>query len=130
VIAGAHAIVFAEDAEMARKFVCDVLGLAAVDAGDGWLIFGLPPAELAFHPGGGWGVGAGQHLLFLMCHDVHETVADLEAKGVEFVAPIADEGYGLVTRFKVPGAGEMGLYEPRHPSPLEGFPDDPGNPAG
>ena len=120
-IAGAHAIVFAEDAEVARAFVRDVVGLPSVDAGEGWLIFALPPAELAFHPGPGWGLGSGQHLLFLMCHDVHRAVADLEAKGVEFVAPITDEGYGLVTRFKVPGAGEMGLYEPRHPSPLEDF---------
>ena len=122
-IAGAHAIVFAEDAEPARAFVRDVLGLDAVDAGDGWLIFALPPAELAVHPGGGWGLGAGQHLLFLMCDDVHATVAELEAKGVEFVAPVTDEGYGLVTRFKLPGAGEMGLYEPRHPSPLDDFAD-------
>ena len=120
-IAGAHAIVFAQDAEAARAFVRDVLGLASVDAGDGWLIFALPPTELAFHPGAGWGLGVGQHLLFLMCHDVHRAVADLEAKSVEFVAPITDEGYGLVTRFKIPGAGEMGLYEPRHPSPLEDF---------
>lgn len=120
-IAGAHAIVFAQDAEAARAFVRDVLGLASVDAGDGCLIFALPPTELAFHPGAGWGLGVGQHLLFLMCHDVHRAVADLEAKSVEFVAPITDEGYGLVTRFKIPGAGEMGLYEPRHPSPLEDF---------
>lgn len=123
VISGAHAIVFAEDAETARTFVRDVLGLAAVDAGDGWLIFALPPAELAFHPGPGWGLGVGQHVLFLMCHDVHGAVVELEGKGVEFVAPITDEGYGLLTRFKVPGAGEMGLYEPRHPSPLDDFAD-------
>jgi len=123
VIAGAHAIVFAQDAEAARAFVRDVLGLASVDAGDGWLIFALPPTELAFHPGDGWGLGVGKHLLFLMCHDVHHAVADLEAKGVEFMTPITDEGYGLVTRFKVPGAGEMGLYEPRHPSPLDDFAD-------
>jgi catechol 2,3-dioxygenase-like lactoylglutathione lyase family enzyme len=123
VIAGAHAIVFAEDADAAREFVRDVLGLDSVDAGGGWLIFGLPPAELAFHPGPGWEAGAGQHVLFLMCHDVHKAVADLEAKGVEFVAPVTDEGFGLMTRFKVPGAGEMGLYEPRHPSPLEEFGD-------
>ena len=122
-IAGAHAIVFAEDAEAARAFVSDVLGLTATDAGDGWLIFALPPAELAFHPGAGWGLGIGQHLLFLMCHDVHRTVTELEARGVEFVAPVSDEGYGFVTRFKVPGAGEMGLYEPRHPSPLDEFAD-------
>lgn len=120
-IAGAHTIIFAEDAEAAREFVRDTLGLASVDAGDGWLIFALPPTELAFHPGGGWGLGPGQHLLFLMCHDIQRTVADLEAKGVEFVAPVTDEGWGQVTRFKVPGAGEMGLYEPSHPSPLDGF---------
>lgn len=123
VIAGAHAIVFADDAEAARAFVRDGLGLNSVDAGDGWLIFALPPTEIAFHPGPGWGLGVGEQLLFLMCHDVHRAVADLEGKGVEFVAPITDEGYGLVTRFKVPGAGEMGLYEPRHPSPLDAFAD-------
>ncbi len=122
-IAGAHAIVFAEDAEAARAFFRDVLDLASVDAGDGWLIFALPPTELACHPGRGWDLDAGNHLLFLMCHDVHRTVADLESKGVEFVAPITDEGYGLITRFKVPGAGELGLYEPRHPSPLDEFAD-------
>ncbi|HWM11001.1 MAG TPA: VOC family protein [Solirubrobacteraceae bacterium] len=120
-IAGAHVIVFAEDAEAARAFLRDVLGLRAIDSGDGWLIFALPPTELAIHPGAGWGLGQGQHLLFLMCHDVHATVAELEARGVEFVAPVTDEGYGLVTRFKVPGAGEMGLYQPAHPSPLEAF---------
>ena len=128
-IAGAHIIVFAEDAEAAREFLRDVLGLDAVDAGDGWLIFALPPTEVAVHPGGGWGLDAGQHLLFLMCHDVQETVAELEAKGVEFVAPISDEGYGFVTRFKVPGAGEMGLYEPRHPSPLDEFVGDSPQPT-
>lgn len=122
-IAGAHTIVFAEDAEAARAFFRDVLGLSSVDAGGGWLIFELPPTELACHPGPGWGRAVGQQELFLMCHDVHSTVEELEAKGVEFVTPIADEGYGLVTRFKVPGAGELGLYEPRHPSPLAEFAD-------
>lgn len=122
-IAGAHTIVFAEDAEAARRFFRDTLGLPAVDAGEGWLIFELPPGELAFHPGPGWGKGTGQHELFLMCDDVERTVAELEAKGVEFVAPVTDEGYGLVTRLKVPGASELGLYEPRHPSPLAAFSD-------
>lgn len=97
--------------------------MTSVDAGDGWLIFALPPTELACHPGPGWGLGVGAHQLFLMCHDVHRTVADLESKGVEFVEGITDEGYGLMTRFKVPGAGELGLYEPRHPSPLDDFSD-------
>ena len=120
-IAGAHTIVFAEDAEAARAFFRDVLDFPAVDAGDGWLIFGLPPAELACHPGSGWGAQPGQHVLFLMCDDIEQTVSDLEGRGVEFVAPVTDEGWGLVTSFKVTGAGDIGLYEPRHPSPLAAF---------
>jgi catechol 2,3-dioxygenase-like lactoylglutathione lyase family enzyme len=123
VIAGAHTIIFAEDAEAARGFFRDVLGFPSVDAGDGWLIFELPPGELALHPGPGWGHGVGQHELFFMCHDIERTVRELERKGVELMAPIADEGYGLMTRFKIPGGGEVGLYEPRHPSPLTGFRD-------
>jgi catechol 2,3-dioxygenase-like lactoylglutathione lyase family enzyme len=124
VIAGAHTIVFAEDADAARAFFRDVLGFPAVDAGEGWLIFALPPGELAFHPGPGWGQDLGQHQMFFMCHDIEEAVAELEKKGVEFVAPVADEGYGLVTRLRVPGAGEIGLYEPKHPSPLAEFSDE------
>jgi catechol 2,3-dioxygenase-like lactoylglutathione lyase family enzyme len=118
VIAGVHTILFADDAEAARAFFRDVLELASVDAGDGWLIFELPPGELACHPGPGWGREIGQQEIFLMCRDVLSTVTELEAKGVEFVTPIEDEGYGLVTRLKVPGAGLLGLYEPRHRSPL------------
>ena len=118
-IAGAHTIIFAEDAERAREFLRDVLGFEGVDAGDGWLIFALPPGELAVHPGSGWGRGPGHHALFLMCHDIERTVAELERKGVEFVSPIEDEGWGRIAHFKIPGAGEIGLYEPRHPSPLK-----------
>jgi catechol 2,3-dioxygenase-like lactoylglutathione lyase family enzyme len=121
VIDGAHTIIYAEDAEQARTFFRDVLGFASVDAGDGWLIFALPPGELACHPGPGWGQGVGNHELFLMCHDIERTVDELERKGVEFVAPISDEGFGLMTRLKIPGGGEIGLYEPRHPSPLAEF---------
>jgi catechol 2,3-dioxygenase-like lactoylglutathione lyase family enzyme len=121
VIAGAHTIIFAEDADAARAFLRDVLGFSSVDAGDGWLIFELPPGELALHPGPGWGKNVGQHELFLMCHDIERTVAELKEKGVEFTAPVTDEGYGLMTRFRVPGAGEIGLYEPRHESPLAEF---------
>ena len=120
-IAGAHTIIFAESADAARAFLRDVLGFSSVDAGDGWLIFGLPPGELAVHPGPGWGKDVGQHELFFMCHDIEATVAELKEKGVEFTAPVTDEGYGLVTRFRVPGAGEIGLYEPRHESPLAEF---------
>lgn len=120
-IAGAHALVYAEDAEATRAFLRDVLDLPSVDAGDGWLIFALPPCELGVHPGAGWGQAVGGHELFLMCHDIERTVDELKSKGVEFVAPIADEGFGPITRFKLPGAGEIGLYEPTHASPLAEF---------
>jgi catechol 2,3-dioxygenase-like lactoylglutathione lyase family enzyme len=116
VIAGAHTIIFAEDAERARAFIRDVLGFEGVDAGDGWLIVALPPGELAVHPG-----GPGHHALFLMCHDIDGTVRELESRDVEFVSPIEDEGWGRIARFLIPGAGEVGLYEPRHPSPLSEF---------
>jgi catechol 2,3-dioxygenase-like lactoylglutathione lyase family enzyme len=110
---GVHAIVYSEDAEAARAFFRDVLELDSVDAGGGWLIFALPPAELAAHPA----AESGRHELYLMCDDVHATVADLEAKGVEFVRPVSDEGFGLLTALRIPGGGEVGLYEPRHPLP-------------
>ena len=80
VIAGAHTIIFAEHAERAREFLHDVLGFEGVDAGEGWLIFALPPGEVAVHPGSGWGRAPGHHALFLMCHDIEETVAGLSAR--------------------------------------------------
>jgi hypothetical protein len=113
VITGAHAIIFTQDAEGVRAFFRDVLEFPSVDAGDGWLIFALPPAELAAHPTD----GPGQHELYLMCDDVHATVEELERKGVEFSGPISDEGFGLMTALRLPGGGELGLYEPRHPTP-------------
>jgi catechol 2,3-dioxygenase-like lactoylglutathione lyase family enzyme len=116
VITGAHAIVFAEDPQAARAFFAQVLGLRAVDAGGGWLIIALPPAELACHPTPP--DDSGRHELYLMCDDVETTVAELETKGVEFVAPISDQGFGRMTRMRVPGGGELGLYQPNHPSPL------------
>jgi len=122
VIAAVHTIIHAEDAEQARAFCRDVLELPAIDSGDGWLIFALPPGELALHPAPE--AGAGQHELFLMCREIKATVEELERKGVEFVAPVSDEGWGLLTRFRIPGAGELGLYEPRHASPLAEFAGD------
>ena len=121
-IGGAHTILYARDAEAARAFFRDVLGLTGVDAGGGWLIFALPPGELACHPAAPETAGReGAAELYLMCADVEATRRELEARGVEFLAPITDEGFGLLTRLAVPGFGALGLYEPRHPGPLPGF---------
>jgi catechol 2,3-dioxygenase-like lactoylglutathione lyase family enzyme len=112
-ITGAHAIIFTREADRVRTFLRDVIGFPAVDAGHGWLIFGLPPAELAVHPTD----GGGHHELYLMCEDIHTTVDELRSKGVELSRPISDEGFGLMTAIELPGGGELGLYEPRHPTP-------------
>ena len=109
-ITSVHTIVYASDADQARAFFRDVLGLPNVDAHDGWLIFKLPPAELAVHPA----ADDGRHELYLMCDDIAATMADLEAKGAEFTSPVTEQGFGLVTSIAVPGGGELGLYEPRH----------------
>ncbi|MCW2598494.1 MAG: extradiol dioxygenase [Frankiales bacterium] len=118
-IIGSHAIIYASDPERARAFFRDVLGMAHVDAHDGWLIFKLPPAELGIHPSSAISdadaaAPDGHHELYLMCDNVEATVAELEDKGVTFTAPITSAGFGLLTRFRVPGAGEIGLYQPRH----------------
>ena len=110
-ITGAHAIIFSKDADAVRSFLRDVLGFPSVDAGGGWLIFALPPAELAAHPTD----GAAKHELYLMCDDIHATVAELKDKGVEFSRPISDERFGLITAMRLPGGGELALYEPKHP---------------
>lgn len=110
-ITGAHVIVYSRDAEADRAFVRDVLGFPAVDAGDGWLIFGLPPAEIAVHPTD----GATAHEFYLMCDDISATVEDLMARGVEIVRPVSDEGWGLLASFRLPSGAEQAVYEPRHP---------------
>jgi predicted enzyme related to lactoylglutathione lyase len=114
VITGVHAVVFTKEAERLRGFFGDVLGFSSVDAGGGWLIFALPPAEVAAHPSD----EEGRHELYLMCDDVEATIEELSAKGVEFTGPVSDEGFGLVTAIRLPGGGELGLYQPKHPSPL------------
>jgi catechol 2,3-dioxygenase-like lactoylglutathione lyase family enzyme len=113
VITGAHAVIFSQDAEALRAFLRDTLELPAVDAGGGWLIFGLPPAEVAAHPAD----EGGRHELYLMCDDIEATVEELEAKSVRFAGPVSDEGFGLMTSIELPGGGQLGLYEPRHPTP-------------
>jgi len=113
-INAAHAIVYAEDADKARAFFRDVLDFPAIDVGGGWLVFGLPRTELAAHPTGP--DVAGGHELFFLCDDVEKTVADLTAKGAEFDGEIVDRGWGLYVTMRVPGAGTMGLYQPRHPT--------------
>jgi catechol 2,3-dioxygenase-like lactoylglutathione lyase family enzyme len=114
VIFGAHVILHTQDAEADRAFLGDVLGDEGVDAGGGWLIFALPPAEIAAHPAD----TGGRYELYLMCDDIHATMRDLRGKGVEFARELSDERWGLLTAIRLPGGGELGLYEPRHPSPL------------
>jgi predicted enzyme related to lactoylglutathione lyase len=111
-ITGVHTVLFTPDPEGVRAFLRDTLELRSVDAGGGWLIFGLPPAELAAHPGAELDTQ-----LYLMCDDIKATSAELRDKGVELTRPVSDEGWGLVTAIALPGGGELGLYEPSHPVP-------------
>jgi len=115
VINGVHAVVFSREAGKVRAFFADVLDLAAVDAGGGWLIFALPPAELAVHPAD----GDGHHELYLMCDDIHATLAELRGKGVEVAREVSDQRWGLMAAIRLPDGSEFGIYEPRHPSPLQ-----------
>jgi catechol 2,3-dioxygenase-like lactoylglutathione lyase family enzyme len=110
-IDGAHVIIYSRDAEADRAFIRDVLGYPNVDTGGGWLIFRAPPTELAVHPID----GPEKHELYLMCDDIEATVTELTAKGVVFATSVSDEGWGLLTAIRLPGGGELGLYEPRHP---------------
>jgi len=113
-ISGMHAIVFSREADKVRAFFGDVLGLPAVDAGGGWLIFALPPAELAVHPAD----GPGHHELYLMCDDIHATLAELRGKGVEVARDVSDQGWGLLAAIRLPDGEEFPIYQPRHASPL------------
>ena len=109
-IVGAHVLLYTPQAEALRALLRDVTGWKHVDAGDGWLIFALPPAELGVHPS----EGSTQHELSLMCDDVEATVSDLRAKGVEFRGEPADRGFGIAVTMVLPGGAEVLLYEPRH----------------
>jgi hypothetical protein len=112
-ISGAHVILYSNDAEADRTFFKDVLEFASVDAGNGWLIFALPPAEAAFHPS----EGKEKHELYLMCDDLPSEMARLSEHGV-ICPPVHEERWGLLTSIRLPGGGHLGLYQPKHPTAL------------
>jgi len=109
-IFGAHVVIYSEDADADRAFFGDALGFSSVDAGHGWLIFALPPAEVAVHPG----EGPAASDLYLMCDDLSAEIAKLVAQGVE-CSPVEEARFGSTTKIRLPGGGEIGLYQPRHP---------------
>jgi hypothetical protein len=111
-INGAHVILYSTDAEADRVFIRDVLGFAGVDAGGGWLIFKLPPAEIAVHPTD----GLGKHECYLMCDDIEKTLADLIARGVTISHPVSNESWGLLASIKLPSGSDLSIYQPRHPT--------------
>jgi len=111
-INGAHVIVYSKDADADRAFLRNVLGFTSVDAGHGWLIFGLPSAEAAVHPAG----ENDRHELYLMCSDLSSEMASLRAKGVERET-ITEARWGSITKISLPGGGRIGLYQPKHPRP-------------
>jgi hypothetical protein len=116
-IVGAHSIIYSTDAEQDRAFLRDVLGFPSVDAGGGWLIFGLPPAEVAVHPGEENDV----HEFYLMADDLGRLMKTLQARGIACSAP-RTMSWGVLTQVTLPGGGKLGVYEPRHarPKPARG----------
>jgi predicted enzyme related to lactoylglutathione lyase len=117
---GAHALIYSPQPERLRAFFRDVLQFPNVDAGHGWLIFTLPPAELAIHPteAGEGNAAAGGTELYLMCDDLDATLTELHSRGVELARPISTEAFGRLTALRLPDGGEIGLYEPHHPTAL------------
>jgi catechol 2,3-dioxygenase-like lactoylglutathione lyase family enzyme len=121
---GAHVIVSSHDAEADRAFLRDVLQFPHVDAGHGWLIFALPPAEVAVHPT----EGTTSHELYLMCDDLSAAMQELTQRGVEFTRQVTEQSWGTLTAFRLPGGSEISLYQPRHPT-AAGAPLDAGSGA-
>ena len=111
-ITGAHTIIGSTDPDADRAFFRDVLGFESVDAGDGWLIFALPPAEVAIHPGKN-----GRHELYLMCTDLEATLGEFKRKGVEVKLPILEQQWGSLASIVLPGGSTLSIYQPKHPSP-------------
>ena len=111
-INGAHSIIYRKNPDEDRAFLRDVLKLPNVDVGDGWLIFGLPPAEVAVHPSEKNDV----HEFYLMCDDVEALVAEMSSHKVQ-CSEVESLGWGLLTRVTLPGGGKLGIYQPRHARP-------------
>jgi hypothetical protein len=111
-ITGAHSIIYSTNPDADRAFFRDVLELTNVDVGGGWLIFGLPPAEVAVHPSD----KNDRHELYLMCDDVEAFVSEMKARNIRCGA-VKDQGWGLLTELVLPGGGKVGVYQPRHPRP-------------
>ena len=111
-IIGAHSIIYSKKPDADRAFFRDVLGLPNVDVGEGWLIFGLPPAEVAVHPSGKNNV----HEFYFMCKDVGAFIAAMRKRGLK-CADAQDQGYGIMTHVTLPGGGKLGVYQPRHARP-------------
>ncbi|HLX59690.1 MAG TPA: VOC family protein [Planctomycetota bacterium] len=112
-IRGVHTMFYTSDAPALRAFLRDKLGFSATDVGGGWLIFNLPEADMGCHPSDNRpGATSGIHDISFYCDDINTTVAELKARGVEFTGPVENQGYGLVTRFRVPGGFELQLYQP------------------
>lgn len=111
-ISGAHVVIYSKDPVADRAFFRNVLGLPFVDVDDGWLIFGLPPAELAVHPA----AENDRHEVYLMCDDIDEFIAAAGDAGVA-CTPAQDQGWGRVSAVDLPGGGQLGVYEPRHARP-------------
>jgi predicted enzyme related to lactoylglutathione lyase len=120
-ITAVHNLVYSDDPEATRAFFRDVLGWLNFDAGGGWLIFKAGPCELGVHPSSGdhdgekW-VAAQRHEISLVCDDIESTVRELKAKGATFARDVRNDGFGMTTSLVVPGAGEMLLYEAKHPT--------------
>jgi catechol 2,3-dioxygenase-like lactoylglutathione lyase family enzyme len=112
-ITGIHTLVHAHEADAARAFFRDVVGWPHVDAHDGWLIFGTGPSELGVHPIDG---GTEHHEISLVCDDLERTIEELTANGAEFAGSIENRGFGRTIGLRVPGAGQMLVYQPRHPT--------------
>lgn len=113
-ISGAHVIIYTKDPTADRAFFKDILGFESVDAGHGWLIFALPPAEAAFHPD----EVNDRHELYFMCDDLKAELAALRAKGAE-CSQVKEERWGSITTIGLPGGGRIGLYQPKHPTAIK-----------